>query len=238
MIDRARLGLTILRESPDDVTLMKPAGVASELTRDPRNESLIARLRLAVPPGVSPRLVHRLDRVTRGIMVVALARDAAAFHARQIRDGHWRKYYLARIPTPAPGTPQAQRLLGPHKAYIREGPERAELVRSGGKASLLDVLACHPAPDRPRESHALIRLHTGRLHQIRVMFWGFGLPLIGDSLYGGPPGPLYLEHCVLFHTDYASRTHVLAFQPDDPDRERLHPELNEALRRLVCTGNQ
>ena len=234
MLDRARLGIPVIHESDHDAVLLKPAGMASELTRDPRNESLLSRLRLSVPTGVAPRLVHRLDRVTRGFMVVTFTKEAAAFHGEQIREGLWLKYYLARIPTPRPGTPAATRLIGKHKAYIAEDSDRARLVRAGGKPSFLEVLAAHPAPNHPNQSHALIRLDTGRLHQIRVMLAGLGLPLIGDTLYAGPgPGPLYLDHAALWRLDYTTREPALAFLKEDPDREPLHPALTSALLNIT-----
>lgn len=241
MIDRARLGLTILRESDADLVVVKPAGVASELTRDPRNESLISRVRLACPAGMSPRLVHRLDRVTRGIMVVAKTKEAAAFHGEQISAGTWDKYYLARIPTPKPGSPAAQRLVGKHKAYIKEEHDRARLVRAGGKPSFLEVLICEPMPGpeghaHAGQSHVLIRLLTGRMHQIRVMLAGLGLPLIGDMLYGGAglSRDFYLDHCALWHRDASSGETVLAFMAEDPERERVSRGIERALRELTA----
>lgn len=236
MLDRARLGLEILAESEQDLAVIKPAGMASELTRDPRNESLLARFRLAAAPGVAPKLVHRLDRVTRGIMIVALSREAAAFHGEQIREGRWKKYYLARIPTPAPGSQAAERLIGKHKAYIAEEPDRARLVRSGGKPSFLEVLAVGAAPGRRGESHVLIQLLTGRLHQIRVMLAGLGLPLVGDALYGGgmsEGAPMYLEHCVLRHPDLTTGKERLLFRREDAEREELHPAVLSALDNVV-----
>lgn len=235
MLDRARFGLPILRENDADAVVVKPAGVASELTRDPRNESLLSRLRLSVPAGVSPRLVHRLDRVTRGVMVVAFTKEAAAFHGEQIKAGTWDKFYLARIPTPKPGTAAAQRLVGKHKAYISEEADRAKLVRSGGKPSFLEVLACDAAPGHAGQSHVLIRLLTGRLHQIRVMLAGLGLPLIGDTIYGGAglARDFYLEHAALWHRDASNGERVLAFVPDDPERERLSRTIAAALKGVT-----
>lgn len=236
--DEAKLGLKILRQSAHDVVVVKPAGMASDLTRDPRRESLISRVRDAAKQsglaGADPKLVNRLDRVTRGPMIVALSKEVAAFYGEQIREGMWRKYYLARVPHPGrerlrPGGG----LLGRHKAYIREEPDRARLVRSGGKPSFLEVLAADPAPERPSECHVLIRLLTGRLHQIRVMLAGLGLPLIGDALYGGREGPIYLEHAALWYVDSFSRELALAHWADDPEREPLGPSVRRALADIV-----
>jgi 23S rRNA-/tRNA-specific pseudouridylate synthase len=234
LIDETRLGLTVLSQSEHDVVVVKPAGMATELTRDPRRESLIWQVRNAVAEGIQPRLVHRLDRVTRGVMIVSLTKFAAAFYGEQIREGLWEKYYLARIPTPRPAEfPHHAQLVGRHKAFIKEGTTKATIVRAGGKASFLEILAVDPAPGRPGESHALIRLLTGRLHQIRVMFAGLDLPLVGDELYGGAPGPLYLEHVALFYVDCATRDVRMAHVHDDPQREKLGPAISKRLARLV-----
>lgn len=237
-IDPAKLGMPILAQSADDLVVVKPAGMATDLTRDPRRESLISRIRASVPEELrgEPRLVHRLDRVTRGIVMVTLSRQAAAFYGEQIREGLWEKYYVARIPAPRPERfPHHKELHGKHKAYIKEGETRATLVRSGGKPSFMEILTIGPAPNHPNQAHVLIRLLTGRLHQIRVMMAGLDLPLIGDELYGGgspaATGPIYLEHIALFYVDYTTRDVTLAYNAADTEREPVSPEV---LRRLTA----
>jgi len=234
MIDAAKLGFPILRQTADDLVVVKPAGMATELTTDPRRTSLISKVRAACPEGVTPRLVHRLDRVTRGLMMVTLTREAAAFYGEQIREGLWEKFYLARIAMPS--KKDLAKVMGSHKAYIKEEANRAKLVKAGGKASFLDVLAIEPAPDRPGEAHVLIKLLTGRLHQIRVMLAGLGYPLIGDDFYGGREGALYLENTVLWYLDYTTREIMVAHLADDPGREKLSPGMAIQLRELVRAG--
>lgn len=224
-VNRARLedaGVRILASSAHDLVVIKPAGMATELTTDPRWASLISKVRQAAGDGVRPRLVHRLDRATRGIVVVTLTKAAAAFYGEQIREGMWDKYYLARIARPDPGNnPLHRGLVGKHKAYLRDVGGRARIVRAGGKASFMQILALGDAPDHSGQSHVLIKLLTGRLHQIRVMMAGLGLPLIGDDYYGGAPGTMYLEHAALRYVDCATREMRIAFLRDDPDRERI-----------------
>ena len=74
---RTRLDLPVLFESMHELAVVKPAGMATELTSDPKGVSLIARVRAG---GVTAKLPHRLDRVTRGIVVVALTDEAIRFH--------------------------------------------------------------------------------------------------------------------------------------------------------------
>ncbi len=239
-IDESALGLVVLARGQHDLVVVKPAGMATELTTDRRGVSLISRIRRACADSVKPRLVHRLDRVTRGVVVVALSREAAAFHSEQIREGLWDKYYLARIPRPNPSAnPLHQGLIARHKAFLKEEDHRSRIVRAGGRPSLLEILAIEEAPGRPGQSHALIRLYTGRLHQIRVMLAGLGLPLVGDRFYGGERGgeeEMYLEHLALWHVDYTTRELTLEYHADDPDREELAPAMRRRIALLTKPG--
>jgi 23S rRNA pseudouridine1911/1915/1917 synthase len=233
LIDPANLAVPILAQDAQTLVVLKPAGMATELTNDPRGVGMISKVRRAAAPGVQPRLVHRLDRVTRGVMLVALTREAAAFYGEQIREGVWEKFYLARIPSPKVPAD----LIGLHTAHIKEEGTHARIVRAGGKASRLEVLAVDAAPGRRGQSHALIRLLTGRLHQIRVMLAALGSPLTGDELYGGGSpdevGPMYLEHAALWYVDAATRDIRLAHLADDPERERLSPAMLARLREIT-----
>ncbi|MBL8746389.1 MAG: hypothetical protein JNK58_08550 [Phycisphaerae bacterium] len=234
LIDPSRLEFPILSQDEQTLVVSKPAGMATELTNDPRGVAMVSRIRRAAKAGVQVRLVHRLDRVTRGVMIVALTKEAAAFYGEQIREGVWEKYYLARIPKPRPEKfPHHAGLIGTHKAHIKEEGTHATIVRAGGKPSFLEILAIEASPGRTNECHVLIRLLTGRLHQIRVMLAALGLPLVGDELYGGAHGPLYLEHVALWYVDCATRDIRLAHVEDDSEREMVAPKMKHALSRII-----
>ena len=238
VIDLEKLGLPVLRASDTDMAVIKPAGMPTDLTRDPKRLSLLSAVRASVAPGVTPRLVHRLDRVTRGVVIVTFVREAAAYYGEQIREGMWDKYYIARIPRPdAARSPLHRGLVGRHKAYIKECESHSEIVRAGGKPSFLEILAVEDAPRRTGEAHALIRLLTGRLHQIRVMLAALGLPLVGDEVYGGRRGAFYLEHAALRYVDFSTRDMVWAHRADDPDREPLGPGVERRLRAVLSVGS-
>jgi 23S rRNA-/tRNA-specific pseudouridylate synthase len=119
----------------------------------------------------------------RGDSVSRQAEKRLCWHqwvSEQIRLGLWTKWYIARI---AAGSPET--LVGPHKAYLRREGRLARCVRSGGDPSRLEILAVARALDNPQHSHALIRLDTGRYHQIRAMLANLSAPLVGDTDYGG-----------------------------------------------------
>ena len=235
IVDRKHLGLPILFETAHELVVIKPAGMATELTSDPKGVSLLSRVRAAVPRGVTPRLPHRLDRVTRGIVVLALSKDAIRFHNERLREGAWEKIYLARLGVSRSDDPES--LIGVHKVHLRTRGGRAHVVRSGGKRAITEVLAVAPAPDRDDEVHALLRLHTGRTHQIRATMAHLGAPLVDDWLYDSAPGRecgrLYLEHIALRLAPYGTTRPLGMHRREDPDREAHAPVLRTALDRLL-----
>lgn len=230
--DRSRFDYPVLFDSPHEIAVIKPARVATELTNDPKGTSLLSRVRKACAPGVVPKLPHRLDRIGRGIVVIALSDESIAFHNEQIRERAWGKLYLARIHSP--DERDVSRILGPHKIHLRTIKGRADVVRSGGKPALLDVLSI--SPRNRRLSYALIRLRTGRFHQIRATLAHLGAPMVGDRLYGLPgdrESAFYLEHVALRFMPYGADRPVVLHLRDDPDRHRLDREMRDELDRVL-----
>jgi len=231
MIDREALGLPVLWETEFEIIVVKPAGMASELTSDPNGVSVIARVRSQVS---GAKLPHRLDRVTRGLLVVALTDEAITWHNEQIRESAWEKIYLARVCVRR----NLDDLIGEHMLHLRTRQGRAEVVRSGGKRALTETIAWAPAAGRADEAHVLIRLLTGRFHQIRATMAHLGAPLADDWLYGTSPGcereRFYLEHTALRFTPYGEEAPPFGHWRDDPDRESISPSLCGAIDRLLA----
>lgn len=206
--------IPIVHESDHELVVVKPAGLASEHTRDPQADSLVFRLGQQGFPGL--RCVHRLDGPACGLMLVARTVDAARHYSAEIEKRRWHKWYVARLAAPVE---KAARLVGPHKAYLATEGKSAVVVRSGGKPSFLDVAAAAPAPGLPGQSDVLIELHTGRFHQIRVMMANLGAPLVGDERYGGPATPaMYLEHVMLGARPFGGEGWTVWNAPPHPDR--------------------
>ena len=231
-----RFKLPVLFESVHEMVVIKPTGMATELTTDPKGISLISRVRAAAPNDAVPKLPHRLDRVTRGIVVVALSEEAIRFHNEQLQQGAWEKIYLARLSVSRLVDPES--LIGEHKVHLRTRDGRSEVVRVGGKRAVTEVLALAPASDRNDEAHALLRLHTGRYHQIRATMESLGVPLVDDWLYGPGSGRgerrFYLEHAALRFTPCGADDAVGIYLHEDPEREPIAPALQADLDWIVA----
>jgi 23S rRNA-/tRNA-specific pseudouridylate synthase len=219
----------LLEVTPHEILAIKPAGLASELPRDPAADSLVRRLNAQGFSGL--RLVHRLDAPSCGLMLVARSAEAAAHYAGEIAARRWHKWYVAQVALPSS---EASRLIGAHKSYLKVDGSSARVVRAGGKPSFLDVTLAAPVPDVAGESHVLVQLHTGRLHQIRVMLAHRGAPLSGDTRYGGPAGrTMYLEHAILGARMFESFESRVWLAPSHPDRAPWAPELSDAVDAQV-----
>lgn len=135
--------------------------------------------------------------------------------------------YVADIAVPPD---RAQRLIGDHKAYLTTRGRQAAIVRSGGRPSFLSIAHVAPVPDAPGRSHALVRLQTGRFHQIRVMLSALGAPLTGDGAYGGRRGDrFYLEHVLLGARLFGSTDLSVWRAPAHDDRPDWSPALHVAV---------
>jgi 23S rRNA-/tRNA-specific pseudouridylate synthase len=222
------VGVRAVHQSASELVVVKPAGLPSEVPRDPSADSVVRRLQ---SEGLRDlRLVHRLDAPACGLLLVARSRAAAAHYADEVAARRWHKFYVARV---AASCDRAHGLVGPHAAYLKAVGPVARIVRSGGKPSRLTVLHAEAAPGDTGESHVLIALHTGRFHQIRAMLAHLGAPLTGDATYGGPDGrPFYLEHVRLSVSQYGSGEWRTWHAPPHPDREAWAPAFAAALSDL------
>ncbi|MEK9658758.1 MAG: RluA family pseudouridine synthase [Chloroflexota bacterium] len=146
-------------------------------------------------PGIGgvarPGIVHRLDKDTSGLMMVARTEAAHASLTRQLKERQVRKTYLALVT----GSPRQD--AGEEDGPIARHPvhrQRMAIVE-GGRPALTRwrVLARYHDADGAR--YALVEAHpvTGRTHQIRVHLASLGHPLVGDGVYGRR-SPLLARH--------------------------------------------
>jgi 23S rRNA pseudouridine1911/1915/1917 synthase len=127
-----------------------------------------------------PGIVHRLDKDTSGLMVVARTEAARLRLAADFASRRVRKAYLAIVH----GRPAQQ--AGSIDAPVGRHPSqktRMAVVPRGGRAALSDYRVLWTGP-RGLASLVAVRIHTGRTHQIRVHMAHIGHPLLGDAVYG------------------------------------------------------
>ncbi|HEX9986534.1 MAG TPA: RluA family pseudouridine synthase [Thermoanaerobaculia bacterium] len=184
-VESQEIPLTILYEDDDIVAVDKPAGLVVHPAAGHPDQTLVNALLFHVRElsGIGgelrPGIVHRLDKDTSGVMLIA-KNDAA--HRKLTSEWNTeaiRKEYLALVY----GTPSPER--GTIQAPIGRDPrdrKRMAIVQ-GGRNAITDYEVL-----QSMHGVALIRcrLRTGRTHQIRVHMKHRGHPIVGDPLYSGP----------------------------------------------------
>lgn len=176
----------ILYADGDLIAVNKPAGMLSESS--PAGDGLPDRLAADLRADGQPDLlypVHRLDRGTSGVLLLARTPAAAAKLSADLAARRMEKEYLAVIHgVPEPPSGEMTDLLFHDRAKNRSYV--VNRMRRGVKDARLDyrTLACADLPDGGKLSLISVILHTGRTHQIRVQFASRRLPLWGDNRYG------------------------------------------------------
>ena len=171
------LGLPVVFEDPALIVIDKPSGVAVH-GGSGVSYGVIESLRAERPEAKFLELVHRLDRDTSGLLMIAKKRSALVELHRMLREGEVDKRYLAVVKGAWSGEEEISASL--HK-YVTSQGERRVAVREDGQAALTRVKAL-----KAKESASLLelRLMTGRTHQIRVHLAHAGHPVLGDDKYG------------------------------------------------------
>ena len=225
-----RIPLTIIYQDDDILVVDKPAGLTVHPAPGHPSGTLVNALLALCPElkGIAgtlrPGIVHRLDKDTSGLLVVAKNDRAQRSLSQQLKEREVRKVYLALVqgvPRPPEGVieaPIARHPKNRKKMAIVAGGREAETryrvrqeIPGGGGYALLEV---EPI--------------TGRTHQIRVHLAAIGHPVVGDTTYGRRSP--YVQRQFL-------HAHRLAFRLPTSDRtveleSPLPPDLRQGLEKL------
>ncbi len=180
----------VLFEDEAVLAVDKPAGVAVH-GGSGVSFGVIEQLRMARPQAKFLELVHRLDRETSGILLLAKKRSALKHLQDQFRERETGKTYLALV---VGQWPLNKKVLDKplHKYLLDDGERRVKVVArddpDGMKSvTLVKVRARSDGPVAPAAAgYSLLEvtIKTGRTHQIRVHLASEGLPIVGDDKYG------------------------------------------------------
>lgn len=228
-IEPADLGLEYLYADEAIVVVNKPAGLTVHPCPSCKERTLVHGLvhdfpQLQAMGGLRPGIVHRLDKDTSGVMVVALREDVRLRLAQAFAARHVHKIYLALVH----GIPAAE-----GECSVPIGRHPTQKIKM---AVVKDGRSAHTAWKRlyadPEGTFSLlaVTIHTGRTHQIRVHMTHLGHPLVGDSLY--------TSSSPLVQKTVASRQMLHAWKLSLPDGSQTGIEENVSCETMPCVDFQ
>lgn len=226
--------------------LNKPCGLTVHPCPSCPDGTLVHRMvahfpQLHAQEGLRPGIVHRLDKDTSGLMLIALTEAARLRMTEAFAEREVHKQYLALVHGVPPEEGDVDEPLGRHptvKVKMAVVPEE-----QGGRPALSHWQRLYADP-AGRFTLICVRIFTGRTHQIRVHMAHAGYPLWGDSLYGPRPVPgSYTPPRQMLHAWQLAFTHPTSGEemvfscPPPNDFVECFKKLAWRMQRVVITGS-
>jgi len=232
--------MEIIYEDSDILILNKPAGLlVHPVPAKTKEDTLVDWLIKNYPsikevgddPKNRPGIVHRLDRDTSGIILVTKTQLAFDFFKNLFQKRQIKKTYLAvvrGIPKSAKGTIDAP--IG-----IKSGTTKRSIHSTKmSKPAITDYeLLDSFSNDNQEYALLVVKLHTGRTHQIRVHLASIGHPIIGDKIYNKKPNfENLLLHALSLDFSNLNKSHLRLTADPPKTFTSFHPSLTKSTQNL------
>lgn len=224
-IEPEDIPLDVLHEDGDLIVINKPAGLVVHPAPGHASGTLVNALLFhctdleGVGGELRPGIVHRLDRDTSGVMVVAKCQSAMEALGRQFSERHVEKTYMALVHgVPHPGVGRIETQIG---RSSRDRKKMSATPRHGRDA----VTNFHITEAFTDFCCMQIGIETGRTHQIRVHMAHIGHPVVGDAVYGGrysrrslpAPASRQMLHAATLSFDHPGTDDHVTYEAPLPD---------------------
>jgi 23S rRNA pseudouridine1911/1915/1917 synthase len=207
------LKVPVIYEDADCVVINKPAGILSHAKGVVSDEPTVASWlepKLEGLEGNRAGIVHRLDRHTSGVMICAKNPKSLAWLQKQFSGRKVKKIYRAVVI----GLPEHEHAV--IDMPIERNPNKPSTFRVGvnGKSAQSEYQIIKSSK---HFSLVEVRPQTGRTNQLRVHFKAINHPILGDSIYGGPPADRVFLHAMSLELTLPNKQRKIfeAKQPND-----------------------
>jgi len=231
--------LKILYEDNHIIVVDKPAGILTQGDYS-GDESLLEMIKEYIrtkynkPGEAFTGLVHRLDKPVSGLLVFARTSKAAARLQKEFTSGRIKKFYLAVIENNSPVKDGWNRL----ENFLERDRDITRIAKNRSARSEKGILYYHHLASNSEYSLVLIKLETGKKHQIRAQMAGIGKPVAGDKKYGAKSdsGISILLHSAYLSFSHPTKDEIMKFYSPppgsfdrkiDPDRDKLAHRVQE-----------
>ncbi len=230
MVEAAELPVNILFEHPHFIIINKPAGLLVHPTTSTCTAITLADWIAHTLENIKdigyvdrPGIIHRLDKLTSGLMVIPRTHYGYGQFGSLFRDRKIKKTYYALVKGHPPKKGTIDLFIGRHpieRTKMATFQSKAHYPSSGTlRHAITHYEVEQYYEDAAHEDTALVKIHleTGRTHQIRVHFAAIGHPVIGDSMYGTTAPHMKRQALHAQGLDFTFDNQSFSFESDLPE---------------------